>query len=88
MKKISVLATCTAALLLSFQAHAWTNKPVKMLVPAPAGGTMDIVARILADQLSADIGQTRRRRCHCDSGHDVCTPRRSDHHGHGQQCAD
>jgi tripartite-type tricarboxylate transporter receptor subunit TctC len=42
---------------LSFQAHAWTNKPVKMLVPAPAGGTMDIVARILADQLSADIGQ-------------------------------
>jgi tripartite-type tricarboxylate transporter receptor subunit TctC len=57
MKKISALATCTAALLLSFQAHAWTNKPVKMLVPAPAGGTMDIVARILADQLSADIGQ-------------------------------
>jgi tripartite-type tricarboxylate transporter receptor subunit TctC len=38
-------------------ALAWTDKPVKMLVPAPAGGTMDVVARILADQLSADIGQ-------------------------------
>ncbi|MES2413672.1 MAG: tripartite tricarboxylate transporter substrate binding protein [Pseudomonadota bacterium] len=37
--------------------HAWTDKPVRMLVPAPAGGTMDIVARILAEQLSADIGQ-------------------------------
>ena len=36
---------------------AWTDKPVRMLVPAPAGGTMDIVARVLADQLSADIGQ-------------------------------
>lgn len=57
MKKLPKLLTCAAALLLSFQAAAWTNKPVKMLVPAPAGGTMDIVARILADQLSADIGQ-------------------------------
>ena len=38
-------------------ALAWTDKPVKMLVPAPAGGTMDVVARILAEQLSADIGQ-------------------------------
>lgn len=37
--------------------HAWTDKPVRMLVPAPAGGTMDIVARILAEQLSAEIGQ-------------------------------
>ncbi len=36
---------------------AWTDKPVKMIVPAPAGGTMDVVARLLAEQLSADIGQ-------------------------------
>ena len=49
-----------AALLLALAtplAMAWTDKPVRMLVPAPAGGTMDIVARIVADQLSADIGQ-------------------------------
>ncbi|MFO1191939.1 MAG: tripartite tricarboxylate transporter substrate binding protein [Rhodoferax sp.] len=38
-------------------AQAWTDKPVKMIVPAPAGGTMDVGARIIADQLSADIGQ-------------------------------
>ena len=38
-------------------AMAWTDKPVKRIVPAPAGGTMDVVARILADQLSTDIGQ-------------------------------
>lgn len=38
-------------------ALAWTNKPVRMLVPAPAGGTMDVIARLLAEQLSHDIGQ-------------------------------
>lgn len=38
-------------------AHAWTDKPVKMIVPAPAGGTMDVIARMLSDQLGSDIGQ-------------------------------
>ncbi|MEZ5647177.1 MAG: tripartite tricarboxylate transporter substrate binding protein [Burkholderiaceae bacterium] len=36
---------------------AWTDRPVRMMVPAPAGGTMDVVARIVAEQLSSDIGQ-------------------------------
>ena len=49
---------CAAALAFALPAAmAWTDKPVRMLVPAPAGGTMDVVARIVADQLSADIGQ-------------------------------
>jgi tripartite-type tricarboxylate transporter receptor subunit TctC len=38
-------------------AWAWGERPVKLIVPAPAGGTMDIVGRILGQQLSADIGQ-------------------------------
>jgi tripartite-type tricarboxylate transporter receptor subunit TctC len=38
-------------------AMAWTSKPVKVLVPAPAGGTADIVARVVADALAAEIGQ-------------------------------
>ncbi len=49
-----------SAVLLTFSASmamAWTDKPVKLLVPAPAGGTMDVVARVIAQQLSADIGQ-------------------------------
>ena len=36
---------------------AWTDKPVKVLVPAPAGGNIDVIARLLADQLAADLGQ-------------------------------
>lgn len=51
-------ALCAAGLALALPAAlAWTDKPVRMLVPAPAGGTMDVVARVVADQLSADIGQ-------------------------------
>lgn len=51
-------ALCAAALALALPAAlAWTDKPVKLLVPAPAGGTMDVVARMVADQLAADIGQ-------------------------------
>ena len=50
------LMACAAALLLP-TSWAWTDKPVKLLVPAPAGGTMDVVARVIAQQLSADLGQ-------------------------------
>ncbi|WP_374668169.1 Bug family tripartite tricarboxylate transporter substrate binding protein [Ramlibacter sp.] len=46
-----------AALVAAAPAWAWTNKPVRMIVPAPAGGTMDIVARVLAEQLATQIGQ-------------------------------
>lgn len=48
----------TALLVLSVPtAFAWGDKPVRLLVPAPAGGTMDVVARVVADQLAAEIGQ-------------------------------
>jgi tripartite-type tricarboxylate transporter receptor subunit TctC len=46
-----------AACALAAPAWALNGKPVKMIVPAPAGGTMDIVARVLAEQLSAQWGQ-------------------------------
>jgi tripartite-type tricarboxylate transporter receptor subunit TctC len=47
-----------AAALVVPASWAWTDKPVKLLVPAPAGGTMDVVARVIAQQLSVDIGQS------------------------------
>ena len=47
----------TAAFALAAPAFAFNGKPVRIIVPAPAGGTADIVARALADQLSVQIGQ-------------------------------
>ncbi|UIF84704.1 tripartite tricarboxylate transporter substrate binding protein [Cupriavidus sp. UYPR2.512] len=50
--------TCALFMALCAKgAFAWTDKPVRMIVPAPPGGTMDTVARIVADELSAQIGQ-------------------------------
>ena len=48
-----------ACLLWTFAGHAqaWPDKPVRMIVPYPAGGTTDLLARVLAHKMSASLGQ-------------------------------
>lgn len=51
-------AACATALALALpSAMAWTDRPVTLLVPAPAGGTMDVIARLMADQLGSELGK-------------------------------
>jgi tripartite-type tricarboxylate transporter receptor subunit TctC len=40
------------------RANDWPTKPVTLIVPFAPGGTTDIVGRIIAQQLSARLGQT------------------------------
>ena len=40
------------------QTTAWPNKPVRIIVPFPAGGTTDVVARLLGQRLQEAWGQT------------------------------
>lgn len=46
-----------AAALLAAPAAGWSDKPVRFIVPAPAGGTADTAARLVAERISASIGQ-------------------------------
>jgi tripartite-type tricarboxylate transporter receptor subunit TctC len=39
-------------------AQTYPSRPIKLIVPLPAGGTVDVSARVLADRLSAQLGQS------------------------------
>jgi tripartite-type tricarboxylate transporter receptor subunit TctC len=42
---------------LAAQAQAWPSKPIKFVVPYPAGGAADVTARIIGAKLGESLGQ-------------------------------
>jgi len=42
----------------SFAAESYPNRPVRVIVPFAPGGTSDIMARVVSQQLSEQLGQT------------------------------
>jgi tripartite-type tricarboxylate transporter receptor subunit TctC len=53
------IATAGAALAQGPAAEArWPDKPIRMIVPLPAGAAVDIVARLICARLSERLGQT------------------------------
>lgn len=61
MKTRFFLKTCMAAVLaataLGAAAQAYPNRPVKVIIPFPPGGTLDAVGRQLAQKLTEQMGQ-------------------------------
>jgi tripartite-type tricarboxylate transporter receptor subunit TctC len=59
MQRRTFLATA-AALGAAAPLHAqdaWPSKPVKLICPFPAGGTSDVMARMVAEPLTKELGQ-------------------------------
>jgi tripartite-type tricarboxylate transporter receptor subunit TctC len=57
MKLVSGLLAAAAALAVgAVQAQGWPTKPVRVIVPATPGGTIDPLTRVVADALSKDLG--------------------------------
>jgi tripartite-type tricarboxylate transporter receptor subunit TctC len=50
-------ALLMAALPATSRAQEWPSRPVRLIVPFPAGGSTDICARIIGDALSRSLGQ-------------------------------
>jgi tripartite-type tricarboxylate transporter receptor subunit TctC len=61
MRKLIPAFAATLVLLCSALAPAlaqnWPQKPIRVIVPFPAGGGTDVVARMVADHLSKLLGQ-------------------------------
>ena len=51
LASLAILASSAA------MAQGYPSKPIKMVVPFPAGGTTDVVARLVAQRMSESMGQ-------------------------------
>jgi tripartite-type tricarboxylate transporter receptor subunit TctC len=64
LQALTCSAACSAVVALIFiatpaQAQTdWPKQPIKLIVPFPAGGSVDTLARTLAPSLQATLGQT------------------------------
>ena len=54
----TLAAAAVALLPVLAAAQAWPERPVRMVIPFPPGGTLDKVGRMLAQRLQEQFGQT------------------------------
>src|SRR5713226_6860157 len=54
---LAALAALAILAVVPATAQPYPNRPVKIIVPTPAGGPVDVMARLLANALPPFIGQ-------------------------------
>ncbi len=58
MKFKTLLGLLAVGLSLSVSAQTWPAKPLRLVVPFPAGGATDILSRALSQELARKLGQS------------------------------
>ena len=55
----ALIASFVVALAIpaAVEAEEWPSRPIRFIVPYPAGGSTDVGARAIADSLSRSLGQ-------------------------------
>src|SRR5262249_8628576 len=56
-KKLALTLILACVLPAAALAQAWPQRPIKMIVPFPAGGGTDFIGRLAAKHLSEKLGQ-------------------------------
>lgn len=54
---IALACACAASAVSPAWADTWPSRPLRMVVPFPAGSSPDLIARILTEKLAATLGQ-------------------------------
>jgi len=54
---LALASACALATAPALAQDTWPSKPVKLLSPFPAGGTSDIIARLVGEALGKELGQ-------------------------------
>ncbi len=57
MKKLTLIAAAVCCMGTAFAQADYPSKPVKIISPFPAGGTSDVMARLIADELTKALKQ-------------------------------
>src|SRR5690348_3150155 len=57
IRRTLLSALCLALVSVNANAETWPTKPLRAIVPIGAGSSVDLVARIVCEQLSAQLGQ-------------------------------
>jgi tripartite-type tricarboxylate transporter receptor subunit TctC len=57
VRALAVAVAACALLPLAAAAQAWPDRPIRFLMTAPAGSSIDTLGRVLAEKLTARLGQ-------------------------------